>query len=231
VAKVPIALALAAAAGWTDTVAYLVFGHVFVAHMSGNTAAAAVHLQQGDWQGALHRGLPVPCFVLGTGGGFMLAEMVRKRGARRPLAAVLGLELSLLVAVLLASTPGWTPLFLLAAAMGVQSAALRHAAGHTVSTTFVTGMLVKMTDESVGAALARSRTQPEAPRSEAEPSCAAARAQRASGLLHLGLWLAFFGGGVTGAIAAPLFGHRAVVGPAVVVAIAALTDITARRDG
>jgi len=66
--------ALAWVAGEIDTFGYLRLGHVFISHMTGNTAVLSIALAQRDVTDALHRGILIPLFFLGGLCGALLVD-------------------------------------------------------------------------------------------------------------------------------------------------------------
>lgn len=190
-----IAIVLATAAGCVDAMGYLLLGGVLVAHMSGNTAVTAVSLQGGVWSKALGRISPLPGFLAGATLGNLLSRWLSKCCSRRALALGLFVELVLLAAFYALS---WARpqahvwgVTVLATAMGLQSATLRHVAKHDVRTTFITGMLVALVDESIDFLLRRQR--------------------RAWPGFHAGLWLGFFLGAFAAAWATARVGSSAIL--------------------
>jgi uncharacterized membrane protein YoaK (UPF0700 family) len=162
----------------------------------------------------LARAAPIPLFVIGVGGGAMLIEVLARRGVRSTAAVVLGLEATLLFAVMLlgdaslthgvvAAQKGWTfyALIVLAAtAMGLQTSALRRLAGQTVRTTFVTGMLTHLGEEAAKFVLPSSR-----------PSASASRLR----ILAL-VWVCYAAGAIFGGWAHDQWALNALVAPLVV---------------
>ncbi len=153
--------ALASVGGYVDAVAYLAFGHVFTANMTGNTVLLAIAAGEGDGARAVRSLLAVSGFCTGA----VLAALLLRapaRGAwpcRSPL--VLGLEASCVMAILpiaaLWGTSGAAvyPLIALSGvAMGGQSSLVWLARSSGVATTYITGTLTGML---VGAAGARRR--------------------------------------------------------------------------
>src|SRR5256886_10728714 len=101
-------------------------------------------------------------FAIGVAAGIALVEALRRRSAPAPAARVLGVEGVLLLGFMLvgrivldgqSATGGSWDYYLLAVlavlAMGWQNAALRRVAGVPVHTTFVTGILTHLAEESV----------------------------------------------------------------------------------
>lgn len=202
--KALIALVLTAAAGFLDARGARELGGALVAHMSGNTAHLATRLTQDDLGGALRYVTPLVGFLIGLTISIVVAEVASRRRVHRTLALVLGLELVMLLGGGLARALrhpllgvfGW------ASAMGAQNATLRHVAGHQVRTTFVTGILVALTDEIVLGLLRRE------PR-RAEPA-----------LLHAGIWTSFLFGALGGATAS-----RSLLFPTFAIAFVACFDL------
>jgi len=145
-----------------------VFSRVFTAHMSGNSTGLGAAVGHGQWQEALRRGVPIPVFVFGVVVGAIVIEALARLGVRRTMSVVLLAETALLLTAVAAGTllegrddvvstdHGWAFFGLvacLAAGMGVQTAALQRVGGHVVRTTYVTGMLTHLAEESVAVAL------------------------------------------------------------------------------
>jgi uncharacterized membrane protein YoaK (UPF0700 family) len=176
--KAWVALALALVGGFVDAVGYITLLGVFIAHMSGNSAAMGAHFGQGKAMAGLARATPIPLFVLGVAGGALLIEVLARRGVRSTAAVVLGVEALLLLAVMLvgdaslshgtvAAQRGWTfygLIVLAATAMGLQTSALRRLAGQTVRTTFVTGMLTHLGEEAAKFVFPSTRATASGPR-------------------------------------------------------------------
>jgi uncharacterized membrane protein YoaK (UPF0700 family) len=207
-----VAFPLATVAGYVDAVGFLTLAGLFVAHMSGNTVRLGVFVGNGDWSLAAQRLVPIVVFTLGVAGGIALIEAMRRRSAPAPAARVLGVEAVLLAAFMLAgravldgrgAAPGWWDYYVLAVvvvlAMGVQNAALRRVAGVPVHTTFVTGILTHLAEESVNGWYAWRDLRREGGRRG--PDDAVHTAFRRA-RLHGGVWLSYLGGGVLGAFLA-----------------------------
>jgi uncharacterized membrane protein YoaK (UPF0700 family) len=212
--KAWVAMALALVGGCVDAVGYITLLGVFIAHMSGNSAAMGAHLGQGKTMAGLARAAPIPLFVIGVGGGALLIEVLARRGVRSTAAVVLGLEATLLFAVMLLgdaslthgvvdAQKGWTfygLIVLAATAMGLQTSALRRLAGETVRTTFVTGMLTHLGEEAAKFVLPSSR-----------PSASWSRLR----LLTL-VWVCYAAGAIFGGWAHDQWALNALAAPLVV---------------
>jgi uncharacterized membrane protein YoaK (UPF0700 family) len=144
-------LLLGAGAGWVDAVGFIGLGHVFLAHMSGNSAWVGVEWGRGNlWAGLPHL-IAIVVFVFGIIAGTWIAEGWTTKQALPRFGDVLAVEAGLLtcwlaVAVgvhLPATGAGWHGFLaaLPALAMGLQNATLRRLGGIGVHTTYVTGVL------------------------------------------------------------------------------------------
>lgn len=208
------AVLLAAIAGFVDAFGYLVLSHLFVAHMSGNSAALGAFLGARHWHEAVLRAAPLPAFMAGVAAGALSVDLMPGTTRRRRLTPAFLLEIALLVAFYFACPPSLTiparsPLFyalmsLLAAAMGVQAATLRRAGGERVTTTFVSGMLANMTEEMIASCLHRAS-------SNGDPAMAAERAHGARMLAAI--FIAFMVGAAGGSVAKESLGRFALAVP------------------
>jgi uncharacterized membrane protein YoaK (UPF0700 family) len=158
-----VALLLAAVGGAVDGVGFLVLHHLFTAHMSGNSIAAAAYAGLADWKLAAHRIFPIPVFIVGVVLGALVRGSPTRNRGRPVLAAALVVEAAFLLAFTVAASgvaingevprePAWR-FYLLAAlpalAMGVQNATLRRVGAVHIRTTFITGMLTNAAEEAV----------------------------------------------------------------------------------
>jgi len=239
VGAAPLAVLLAAVAGSVDGVCFVTLYQMFVAHMSGNSAALGVDLAMAQWPAALARFFPIPLFVLGTILGALLYEHLRRRNVQRRLSIVLVIEGTLLaIFALWGSTiesngqlprdPAWR--FFILAAMPVLAVALQnatlHRVGHaSVHTTFVTGILSSFADgvaksiymladlrkggASFVTALQQTRQAPQA----------------AQAVLFAGIWLAYLAGAGSGAWLHTRAGLAALILPLIGIGTAVLLDV------
>ena len=157
-----LAIVLAAIGGWVDAIGFLTLFGLFTAHLSGNTARLGVALGRGEASTALTYAVPIVVFFGGAvlGMAFMTARHARGRGAIAPLLAVEAVLVAtfMVVGTILRDAGDLTPrsaayyglAVLAVAAMGLQTAALRHAAGVPVHTTFITGMVTHFAEAIVG---------------------------------------------------------------------------------
>jgi uncharacterized membrane protein YoaK (UPF0700 family) len=207
-----LAFPLAVVGGYVDAVGFLTLAGLFVAHMSGNTVRLGIFVGDGDWSLAAQRLVPIIVFAIGVAAGIALVEALRRRSAPAPAARVLGVEGVLLLGFMLVgrivldghgAAGGSWDYYLLAVlavlAMGWQNAALRRVAGVPVHTTFVTGILTHLAEESVNGwyAWRDLRRAGTARRPDDEVAVAFRRAR-----LHGGVWGSYLAGGILGAFLA-----------------------------
>lgn len=144
-----MALVLTCAAGCVDIVGYLALVHTFTAHVTGLTVHLGESVTHGNWKKvALLSGF-VLAFLSGAILGRISIEISARSGIRRSATPPLLFEAALIaiVAVLgIYTGPSAYLVYLLAAAMGLQTAALTKVGSLTVHTTFVTGMLNKLAE-------------------------------------------------------------------------------------
>lgn len=140
-----------------DIVSYLAVYHLFVAHMTGDTVHLGHYLVLGNLAQASRAGTVIGSFVLGSIAGRSIIEVGLRRKMRSVATIALLIEAGLILAPVW-GTPGaasqaqsigtvYWMLAVLAAAMGMQTATLTRIGPLTIHTTFVTGMLNKLSQE------------------------------------------------------------------------------------
>jgi len=234
--KALLAVVLAAVAGFVDVVGYLALFGIFTAHMSGNSAAFGAAAGRGLVTEAALRGLPILFFVAGVAVAGAVIEFLARGGVRSPTAVALSAEVLCLVALMAyagfgaADEPrrGTVGFFVLVAlavgAMAIQTATLRRVGGRTVRTTYVTGMLTRLAEGIVNYAFLRldirqGRIGPADGRLRL-------RSARSRILLLAGIWGAYAGGGVLGAVLDGRFRLRSLGVPVAVLVVVVLADVT-----
>jgi len=240
-------VSLAWVAGFVDAVGYVSLFRLFIAHMSGNSAAMGAHFGQGEWGEAFYRAFPIPVFVLGVIAGAALHEAASRRGVRSLFSLTLGLEAALLFLFMICGRGAisgggmsanltWKFYLLVALpafAMGLQNAALRRVGGQNVRTTALTGWLTDLAEDGVEYLywlLDRRRA--------AMDQCGAATPRRPSlkmMLLGGGILLAFVTGAITGGYAQKRWELRSLLLPlsglALIIALDWLQPIHGARRG
>jgi len=236
--RAAFALLLAAVAGSVDAIGYLTLFQLFIAHMSGNTVRVGIFIGQRDWTSMFQRAFPIPMLVLGVMAGGLLTEVGLRRGFRATLSAILLLECLLLAVfavyastvVVLGQVPpsdGWRfylAVALPAFALGLQNAALRRVGGHTVRTTFVTGMLTDLAEAAVAYAVWLHDQR------RCTPNLRLSTLVRRSGqdesfhrfVLYTSIWLMYVAGAVAGTLAKASFGLAGLALPIALLALVSL---------
>ncbi len=204
---------LAGVGGSIDAIGVLTLGGLFVAHMSGNSAAFGAAFGQGDWWRGVPHFLAIPVFLLGLFFGYLW--ILSSRTYRR-CALLLAAEAFLLAgfALLLHGGVGMAAAIPALLAMGLQNAALRELGRSSFPTTYITGVLDRMGKSAARAVLERGG-----------PALAEVRQAGT-------IWLAYAMGAVLGSAGLTALGTKIVFVPVVIlVALAGhFVGIGSRRD-
>jgi uncharacterized membrane protein YoaK (UPF0700 family) len=194
-------------AGAIDVIAYILFGKIFIANMTGNTVLFAASVVLHDWNEAALRIGVVVTFLAGI---FIAAAVMRKLTAgreRQRKLITLAIELAVLSWLALVPHPDtlrFVLLFVLAFAMGMQNNAFQGIGPIKLNTAFITGDL-----ENLGEAIADSE----------EPDKRAEGRRRSA--VFLTTWIAYGIGALMGAYGALHLRENALWIPAGLVALAA----------
>jgi len=197
------AFLLAGVGGCIDAVGILTLGGLFVAHMSGNSAAFGAAFGQGDWMKGLPHLMAIPVFVCGLFLGYLW--ILRARTYRR-CAMLLAAEAFLLMLffVLVRSGIGFPAAIPALLAMGLQNATLRELGRSSFPTTYITGVL-----DMLGKSAARAVLERGGP--------ALADARRAGAV-----WLSYAAGAILGSAGLAVIGVAVVSVPAAILAALAI---------
>jgi uncharacterized membrane protein YoaK (UPF0700 family) len=205
--------------------------------MSGNSVAFGVNVGQGHGSDALIRAVPIVLFALALAGGVAAIEVLRRLGRRRTTAALLTAEVALLVAYLTVGTVlrdrgldrGSAGFFLLlcfaVAAMALQTAALQRVGGQTVHTTYVTGMLTHLAEETIRYLFLRRDRRRARPGGEPPSPAEAERTSRARVVLLGGLWIGYASGACLGGWLEPHWQLRALGLPIAALVAVIVADV------
>lgn len=206
-AAIPLVGVLCAIAGAVDVIAYILFGKIFIANMTGNTVFFAASVILRNWSEAALRLGVVLAFVA----GIFIAQAVLGKitsGRERPRRLlVLAIEFGVLSSLALTPHPDTLRIVLLlvlAFALGMQNNAFRRIGPVKLSTAFISGDL-----ENLGEALADSDVPGK--RQEA----------RLRGAVFFTTWIAYLLGALIGAEGALHFAEKALWIPAGFVLLAA----------
>lgn len=143
---------LCSVAGFVDAFGYVGFGHVFAANMTGTSVLLSISAAGADWHRVAVYAVTLAGFVVGA----VLAGLL-KHALRRPFFALLAAA-ALLAAVPFFAFDGTGALVLLAAAMGLQGAALNRFGTVTLPTIVITGAILRLADGLVARLWAARRT-------------------------------------------------------------------------
>lgn len=196
------AFLLTGVGGSVDAVGVLALGGLFVAHMSGNSAAFGAAFGQGDWHKGLPHLLAIPVFVSGLFLGYL---WILKKKTFRRCAALLVVEavLLLLFAAGIHFGIGFPAAIPALLAMGLQNATLREMGRSSFPSTYVTGVLDMLGKETARAVLEKGGT-------------AAADARRAGAI-----WLSYAAGALLGSVGLGLLGIGIVLLPVTILGVLA----------
>jgi uncharacterized membrane protein YoaK (UPF0700 family) len=146
---------LAAVAGYVDAIGFVWLFGVFPANQSGNVVLLGIAIGQSQPSAGWRAAVSLAGFAAGAAFGIAMAMRLGDRPHGRLLVAI---ELTLLVAMLAAGGPidalahpvpgvrGTLLLLLATVAMGVQTMALRRAAGVAVTTTYQSGAVAHVAE-------------------------------------------------------------------------------------
>jgi uncharacterized membrane protein YoaK (UPF0700 family) len=206
-AAIPLVATLCMAAGAVDVIAYILFGKIFIANMTGNTVLFAASVVMLNWgEAALRIGVVVAFLA-----GIIIAETVLRRltagRERRRELISLAIEFCVLSSLALMPHPDTLRIVLLlvlAFAMGMQNNAFQRIGPIKLSTAFITGDL-----ENLGEAIA-----------EAEEKTKRAEGRRRTAVFFT-TWITYGAGAVIGAFGALELKEKALLIPAGLVVLAA----------
>ena len=227
--KVLVALLLTFASGIVDITGFLGIFHLFTAHLTGETVHLGSDLSAHEWSSALATSLIVLAFASGALFGRIALEIGSRRGIRRIASITIATELILLLCVAIPSTAdslsGYGKIVCLAAAMGTQTATLTRIGPLTVHTTFVTGMVNKIT-QLVSHIVFRTY---DLARASSDAERVGLRAQRTleteMALFLACVWSFFVGGAAFGTWTFGLWGMRALFTSIAILLFALLIDV------
>ncbi|HET9099203.1 MAG TPA: YoaK family protein [Acidobacteriaceae bacterium] len=215
-AAVPLVATLCMVAGAVDVIAYILFGKIFIANMTGNTVLFAASVVLHNWNEAALRLVVIVAFLAGI---FMAAAVLRRMtDGREWKRRMMTLAVEFAVLCWLALMPRTDTLhtlllLVLAFAMGMQNNAFQRIGSIKLSTAFISGDL-----ENLGEALAESGEQEK--RAEGRGKTA----------VFFTSWIAYGAGAMMGAYGALDLKEKALWIPAGLVVLAAVMVIRSRPE-
>ena len=157
--KTATALSLTAIGGFVDAVGYIALFQIFTANMSGNSVHIGMYLGQHSFMELLRPFSAVLSYVVGLALTRIAVEIAAREGMKRIASVSFAVEAALLALFAHAqpamhlgqivdqhSAQYFAMVAWLSFAMGVQTATLTQVGALTVSTTFVTGTLTRLTE-------------------------------------------------------------------------------------
>ncbi|MGC3980696.1 MAG: YoaK family protein [Steroidobacteraceae bacterium] len=139
-----IAWVLAAIAGMVNVIGLLGFDHQAVTHLTGSTSLLAEAIATGIGGAALHFGLIIAAFLLGTVlSGFIIQDSVLELDRRYGVALVLE-SLLLTGAIFLLDDRNPYGMYSAACACGLQNAMMSTYSGTVIRTTHISGMFTDL---------------------------------------------------------------------------------------
>jgi uncharacterized membrane protein YoaK (UPF0700 family) len=240
-AKAWVALSMAWAAGYTDVVAWIVLYHVYVSHMTGNTAGFGDDVASGKWISAAKHGWPLIPFIAGLLYSAAATKVARRKGIHSSFSIALATEIFLLIIFVvvgarhfdsghIVTRSAWLSVLLIslpAAAMGAQTVTVTNINGLRVYTTYLTGSLSKFSEAVIEYLFwVRDRMHtyhPNRLRRVAAVSLRQKSLQHAA--LTSGLWFSFFAGAICGAALEQRMQMGCLLAPIGVLSAAVLIDL------
>ena len=231
--KLAVALLLTFVAGFVDIVGYLAVYHLFTANMTGTTVHLGQNLVTGQHTAASIALIVLGGFVLGSVGGRALIEVGARMHVRSIASITIAAEAALILGFLalfntFSSRAKWPVdigllLVLLAIAMGIQTASLTRIGPLTVHTTFVTGMLNKLS-QLISHFLFRSYDLIRAGEHEVERLRNMRKQHVQEALFVFFIWLTYFIAALAGTFCYLKWNIRVMYLPALLLGIAIVVD-------
>jgi uncharacterized membrane protein YoaK (UPF0700 family) len=219
--KSTVALLLTFVAGSVDVIGFLTLHHVFTAHVSGTTTHLGIDLAGHEWSEAVIAASVVAAFLLGSIIGRIIIEIGAQVSFRRIASVTLTIEALLLAAFVAEMQPGllangsfsvqricWL-LDALACAMGLQTATLTRIGPLTIHTTFVTGMLNKLS-QLISHLLFETYDLHRASPTQKAHYLALRKTSTAQTTFIAGIWILYLSGALAGALLDKHFGPPAL---------------------
>lgn len=203
------AVVLCTASGIADAIGYVQSG-VFAANMTGNTVLAGLSIAAGNWNTALERALTLATFF----GGALLGRVLL-RTAHGSSWLALGSEAVMLAGATLFDPHAAATIWLIAAAMGVQSTGMTRFGHVSVNTVVITGTLSRLAESAVDTVVPRRQPHRTGP-SVAAPGMLAAS------------WISYGFGALAAAWLLPRTAFTLLL-PAALVLLVALLSLRVRR--
>ncbi|QIK80661.1 DUF1275 domain-containing protein [Lysobacter sp. HDW10] len=205
----PATWVLAFMAGIINVVGFLGFEHQGITHLTGTTSMLGAAIADANMSGVLHFALLIVAFVLGCAiSGFVIQDSKFQLGRRYGVALLFTSSLLFLSVPLLSRGSAWG-MYSAACAAGIQNAMVSAFSGAVVRTTHVSGML---TDLGISLGHVLRRLPLDTPRLR----------------LSLTVITGFLCGGIAGALLFRAVRYEALLVPASLSALAAVSYVVFR---
>lgn len=231
--KAGIALLLTFVAGFVDVVGYLAIYHLFTANMTGNTVHLGHDLVAGQYFAATIALSVLGAFVLGSIGGRALIEVGARLNLRSVASVTIAVEAALILGFIavfntLSGTSKSTAdicllLVLLTIAMGIQAASLTRLGPLTVHTTFVTGMLNKLS-QLISHALFRSYDLIRAGEHDGQRLREMRKQHMQEALFFFSIWFTYFVAALAGSVCYSRWSVQVMYLPPFLLGVAIIVD-------
>lgn len=149
-----LAIYLSSIAGFVDTIGFMYLGGYFLSFMSGNTTRLTAAVNAGKWDVVLIAGTLMLTFLVGVAVGALISQLGQRHlpPTRTREAILLFICLSTTTASLLVALHIERPaVYLLSFAVGSMNSTFERNGEVSISLTYMTGTLVKMSQRFVGA--------------------------------------------------------------------------------
>jgi uncharacterized membrane protein YoaK (UPF0700 family) len=225
--KAVVACVLSWAAGFIDVAGALSFFHVYVSHMSGNTAAMGTNLAGRNWTDLARYTWPLIWFVAGLLFSAFTTVEARRHRVNPSFSFALVAELIVILAVTWRHDADWISNSMLAAAMGIQTVTVTRVAGLRVYTTYLTGSLSKFSEALIEFGFwFRDRNRGRWRQRIARVLRITPRIKYfRHALLTAALWATFFAGAICGAWLMEQYQLRSLWAPACGIGFAIVVDL------
>ena len=212
-----LSLGLAFVGGYGDAAGF-VLAKTFTGHVTGNLVLAAIAVAAHDWRAMLGSLSAVVTFLIAIFVSVLIVRPLKAWSSWPLLPAIMGIEIILILAASLALASGvahGVEIFVIfvSLALGLQNGAFRRAAGISVHTTYLTGMITSLIS-----------TESEQYASQVVPPPVSAHDPKIS--LLCGIWIAFVLGAGTGAAMVLHFGAVGMLGAAVPLILLVLREVS-----
>lgn len=149
-----LAIFLSPVAGFVDTIGFMYLGGYFLSFMSGNTTRLTAAVNAGAWDVAVIAGSIMLTFLVGVAVGALISQLGRRHlpPTRTREAVLLFICATTSIASLLVALDIERPaVYLLSFAVGAMNSTFERGGEVSISLTYMTGTLVKMSQRFVGA--------------------------------------------------------------------------------